>query len=162
MATIQLKDADKATVKAQYNKGTAPVKKALEALYGAEVFAPAVTDTIKTFEDACKALKLNVKTVLAGQTATDIIAYIKLTIIARALNAGWVPDWADDNQPKYAPWFEYNPKTKRFSFSDVCHSWSQFSVVGSRLCFRTRELAEYAAKQFVNEYNDFLLLNKTK
>lgn len=161
MATIQLKDADKATVKAQYNKGTAPVKKALEALYGAEVFAPTVTDTIKTFEDACKVLKLNVKTVLAGQTATDIIAYIKLTIIARALNDGWVPDWADDNQPKYVPWFEYNSKTKRFS-SDGCRSWYQLSFVGSRLCFRTRELAEYAAKQFVNEYNDFLLLNKTK
>ena len=161
MATIQLKDADKAAVKAEYAKATATGKKAFERLYGAEVFAPTVTDTIKTFEDACKALKLNAKTVLAGQTLPDVIAYIKLTIIARALNAGWTPDWADDEQPKFVPWFEYNAKTKRFSCNDY-DSWYQGSHVGSRLCFRTRELAEYAGKQFAAEYNNFLLLNKTK
>ncbi|MNY77977.1 hypothetical protein D3C86_2180520 [compost metagenome] len=44
-----------------------------------------------------------------------------------------------------------------FSFFDYAFDHSG-SCVGSRLVFKSRELAEYAAKQFINEYKDFFTL----
>ena len=34
------------------------------------------------------------------------------------------------------------------------------ATVGSRLCYKTRELATYAGRQFEGLYNDFLLIKK--
>ncbi|MOA38929.1 hypothetical protein D3C78_1606660 [compost metagenome] len=44
-----------------------------------------------------------------------------------------------------------------FSFVVYAYGHSH-SGVGSRLVFKSRELAEYAAKQFINEYKDFFTL----
>jgi hypothetical protein len=114
---------------------------------------------IKSFADACKALKIKTNlpdvSELAPKDRKSIIAHYKLTIIARALNAGWKPDWTNWNQYKYYPWFEYKKTKSGFGFSYSHYgSWFTVTFVGSRLCYSSRELAEYAGKIFESLYND--------
>lgn len=147
-----------------FNEGDEATKKLLKTLFGAEHFNQKITDRVKTFEDACLAAKLqpgdNVNLILLynGQNKDmiSIQAYSKLIIIARALNEGWEPNWADSNEYKYYPWMKYQAGS---GFSDSYCAYSHTCTsVGSRLCFKTRELAEYAATQFKDIYNDFLTL----
>ncbi len=118
-----------------------------------------ITDRVKTFEDACKVLNLDkVKIGIGGldEDAPSIVAYTKLVIIAKALNEGWKPNWSDSNEYKYVPWFK---EKSGFGLSyDVYDGWVTFTAVGSRLCYKSRELAEYAGKQFADLYNEFLTI----
>lgn len=114
---------------------------------------------IKTVEDACK---------LTGETLNipeglpkDVENYMKLRVVNKALNMEngepWQPNWADWNEIKYYPWFDmWKAGGVGFSFRGYGYgSTHSGSCVGSRLCFRSRELAEYAAKQFEAEYKAF-------
>jgi len=125
---------------------------------------------IKTFEAACKFLKLDPDKVLPKVTGVPkhhqeaIVAHAKLVIIAEALNTEandgkpWKPDWTNGNWDKYYPWFDLS--------SGSCLSCGDFdlrisaSYVGSRLCFKTAELAKYAGKQFLKLYEQYFLLKK--
>ena len=117
---------------------------------------------IKTFEAACKKLKLDPKKCLPTvsgmpkhhQDAT--IAHAKLVIIAEALNDGWKPDWTNGQWDKYYPWFDLSSGSG-LSFL-VYDRRSSNSVVGSRLCFKSRELAAYAGKRFKKLYAQYFLL----
>lgn len=127
-----------------------------------------ITKRVKTYADACAVLGIEPmnETVLAKLGFTkDEIAYRKLKTIAEALNEGWRPDWANSNEYKYWPWFVYNPAhagaAAGFSCAYTDDSASAASAtVGSRLCYKTRELATYAGRQFEGLYNDFLLIKK--
>jgi hypothetical protein len=120
------------------------------------------TPKIKTFEGACKALKLDpVKALpkVSGmpkrhQEAT--IAHAKLVIIAEALNEGWKPDWKNGQWDKWYPWFWMNSGSG-LSLVAVIFLRSA-SGVGSRLCFKSRELAEYAFKKFKKLYEAYFLI----
>ena len=108
---------------------------------------------IKTFEDACKALKLNPPSVLPykkpeGNDEEVLNAYAKLRIIAKALRGKWQPDWNNSSQWKYYPWFRHQPGVG-FSCYGYVYGYSA-SFVGSRLCFPTREMAEYFGTQFID------------
>lgn len=115
---------------------------------------------IKTFESACKKLGLDPKKVLPdasrmpGQHQEAIVAMAKLFIIAEALNDGWKADWSDSSQWKYTPWFRVTKS--RGSASGLAYYgyaiWDSYSSVGSRLCFKSSDLAEYAGKQFKSLY----------
>jgi len=122
-----------------------------------------ITDRIKTFDDACRELGLDPSGKVTIDASSElegdlksIAAYARLTIIARALNEGWKPDWTNDNERKWWPYFEYK---SGFGFSGtICDGWRTNTSVGSRLCYKSEALAEYAAKQFADIYNDFLTL----
>jgi hypothetical protein len=79
-------------------------------------------------------------------------AHYRLVIIARALNGNWKPDWTNWDQNKYYPWFAF--RGGQFVFHVVRYVFTS-SPLGSRLCFRTRELAEYAGKQFEDLYHEY-------
>ena len=115
----------------------------------------------------------------------DFIAYLKLRIIVAALNEGWEPKF-DKSEYRYYPWFylynkeEYDKlddeekgrcvlrsgySTFSYSgfvccFADYDASFS-FANSGSRLAFRTRELAAYAGRQFTEEWADFMFKPRT-
>jgi hypothetical protein len=144
-----------------YNEGCDDVKKVMCNLFGKENFIPKnIMDRVKTFEDALMVLGKYESDILPdGVPAADsksIIAYCKLIIIARALNEGWVPDWKDQRQYKYYPWFDMSSGSG-LSF-DVCGGQRSNSYVGSRLCFKTAELAKYAGTQFIELYKDFFII----
>ena len=87
-----------------------------------------------------------------------MLAHYKLCVIAEALNEGWKPDWSNWNQYKYYPWFEMgSPSGVGFSY-DGYGNWASLSIVGSRLCFKSRELATYAGKQFEELYKEYFVL----
>ena len=112
----------------------------------------------------------------------DITAYLKLRIICAALNDGWKPT-NSDGECRYYPWFyiytkkEYEKLNKDekkkcrvvgrqsydayalgfvvFSSVNISTS-SSYSYHGSQIVFKTRELAEYCEKQFIDIWADYL------
>lgn len=110
----------------------------------------------------------------------DFIAYLKLRIIVAALNEGWEPKFTKDEY-RYFPWFYFYTKEQydkldyeekgRCVLRSGGNSNSYFGFVvcvaaydasfssanfGPRLAFRTRELAAYAGRQFIEEWADFV------
>lgn len=115
----------------------------------------------------------------------DFIAYLKLRIIVAALNEGWEPKFTEDEY-RYFPWFYFYTKEEydklydkekgrcvlRSGFSTnsnfdfvYCYAYHDASFsntyFGSRLAFRTRELAAYAGRQFTEEWADFMFKPRT-
>lgn len=107
---------------------------------------------IKSFEDACKTLGIDAVlpdvSAIAERDGQSLIATYKLTIIARALNEGWVPDW-NNMEGKWYPWFDMSGSGLSFF---VCDYYFSYSFVGSRLCYKSRDLAKYAGTQFEDLY----------
>ena len=115
----------------------------------------------------------------------DFIAYLKLRIIVAALNEGREPKFTEDEY-RYFPWFYFYTKEEYDKLDDeekgrcvlrsgvdtdshvgfvFCRANSgasfSFTYVGSRLAFRTRELAAYAGRQFIEEWADFMFKPRT-
>lgn len=113
-----------------------------------------ITDLVKTFDDARK-LTGRPDVPDFSNLPTDMRkhfeAQYKMIVIAEALNEEWIPDWDNHNEYKYYPWFKMSPSSFAFRVS-ICGLADAGS--GSRLKFRTCELAEYAAKQFIDIWKD--------
>ncbi len=136
-----------------YPSASKEFKAVLEDTFTKEFFFRKITDRVKTFEDACKVLGIDPADQYCDRhDSPDDIAYKKLKVIIRALNERWTPDWNDSNQAKYWNWFYFD--SPGFRFDDADYDYAN-SYVGSRLCFRSEELAEYAAKQFLDLYKQF-------
>lgn len=115
----------------------------------------------------------------------DFIAYLKLRIIVAALNEGWEPKFTEDEY-RYFPWFYFYTKEEYDKLDDeekgrcvlrsgnnaysgygfvycVANNDASYSYAssGSRLAFRTRELAAYAGRQFTEEWADFMFKPRT-
>ena len=114
----------------------------------------------------------------------DFLSYLKLRIINAALNEGWKPQFTED-ECRYYPWFKFYTQKEIDKMSDdekgrVVGRASNYSYAfgglayagagyassgsngyfGSRLAFKTRELADYAGRQFVELYADFVFPEK--
>lgn len=123
-----------------------------------------VTKRIKTLEDACNELgekhplvtqyRLSVAAAYIGDPMTeDFIAFLKLRIIAAALNEGWEPTFEKDEKRWY-PWFTVKQDSLVYAYANNAGSIS-YTSGGVRLVFKSKELAEYAGKQFTDIYKDF-------
>ncbi|QDZ63264.1 hypothetical protein I6H88_13685 [Elizabethkingia bruuniana] len=119
-----------------------------------------IKERIKTFADVLKYFGID-ETYFNEQNEdleSDEVAYRKVKLIVKALNEGWTPDWSDSDQYKYFPWFNMSSSSGAgFSFND-CDGWSTLSHVGSRLCFKNRDLAKYAGQQFESIYKEFMTI----
>lgn len=118
---------------------------------------------------------------LSLDVTQDLISYLKLRIIIEALNEGWKPMF-DKNEDYYYIWFyiytkeEYDRLDEGLKKRCVLRSGynagadcgivyayavfvSSFSYAnfGSRLAFKSRELAQYAYTQFFDEFLNFIL-----
>ena len=153
----------KTAVITAFNNADTSGKKLLEDLFPNQKLSGEITDRVKTFEDACAVLgfdsqdiSLEVHGKALSKDIKSIAAYTKLIIICRALNEGWVPDWTNDDQYKYYPWFDLSSGSG-LSYLDYANAGSR-SAVGSRLCLKSEELAKYVSTQFNPEYKDYMLL----
>ena len=157
-------------------------------------------ERIKTFDDARRELGRMAENgdTVAGDllcdyesnadniTMPETVAYMKLCIIAAALNEGWTPKFTTDEY-RYFPWFylytqeeiDKMDKEKRsrvvlrsnfyasanggvayaYAYHDSSYAYPD---CGSRLAFKTRELAVYAGKQFTDIWADFVFRANTK
>ena len=123
-----------------------------------------IMDRVKTFEDALALADEKTREEclrsLEGYNTRDEIAYKKLKLITKVVNEGWVADYTDPGQRKYYLWGGSLYDVER---SDVLCALCSYSPgvtyvsVGSRLNFKSREIAEYMGKQFLDLWNDYLL-----
>lgn len=147
-----------------FKKGDESVQAALSNLFGADIFAPKVTDRIQTFEDACKdqglkpkdVLPFSVKDLTAEQLAIN--AYAQLRVIAKSLQGGWFADFTNSNQQKWFPYFRLDAGGGFVLDGTSYDSTFTSSSVGSRLCFPNSEIAEYFGNQFI-ELHRLVLAN---
>jgi hypothetical protein len=122
-----------------------------------------ITDKVKSFEDACQLLGIETKlpevSMLPQNHQKAIIAHYKLVIISEVINEGWKPNWDNWDERKYYPWFDMEgcSSGSGFSYYD-CGDWSTNSSVGSRLCFKTAELAKYIGETFIELYRDYFVI----
>lgn len=143
-----------------------------------------VMERVKTFKDACNELGIEHDKWVQDKKdlglEADVIAYLKLRIIAAALNEGWKPQFTTDEY-RYFPWFYLYTQSEIDEMSEeeksrvVYRSYGNahaaggvafavtsgdssntYTNVGSRLAFKTRELAEYAGRQFVEIWADYV------
>ena len=143
-----------------------------------------VMERVKTFKDACNELGIEHDKWVQDKKdlglEADVIAYLKLRIIAAALNEGWKPQFTTDEY-RYFPWFYLYTQSEIDEMSEeeksrvVCRSYNNayanggvasaytysdssytYAHIGSRLAFKTRELAEYAGRQFVEIWADYV------
>lgn len=163
-----------------YNKADEKGKKLLTDLFGNNTLKFNYQD-IKSYEDACGFLgeepidfeELNSTLVNNGfePLLAHEIAYKKLVTIAKALNFGWCPDWANFDEYKYYPWFDLKKeKTPAGVGGAYCGADLGVSVLGSHyvastsdatfggaLASESREIAIYFGKQFAEIWQDYLL-----
>lgn len=117
---------------------------------------------------------------LAEWMGKDVVAFLKLRIITEALNEGWHPKFTEDEY-RYYPWFYIYTNEEYDNFSEeekrrcvgrafvsanasgglVCSSAYSASSLsrtdrGVRLAFSNRDLAEYAGRQFIDIWADFV------
>ncbi len=126
-----------------------------------------ICDKVKTYADACGVLgiqPMNEDAMKAAGFREDEIARRKLETIVEVLNEGWKPNWNNKEQDKYGVWFWLNPKLNgagaglAYAFTHYAPS-STNTYIGSRLCFKTRRAAEYAANTFTHLYEQILVTN---
>lgn len=148
-----------------------------------------VTERIKTFEDAVKATGMTIPLDdnQLSYLPKDVVAYMKLRIIAAALN-GLTEDTIDEfpkfikGEHRWYPCFylykheeiERMDEEKKemwlrgshyaydsncgLAYSQSCNEWANsFSYVASRLAVKSEELAEYFGKQFIDIWANYLI-----
>ena len=152
-----------------------------------------VTERIKTFEDACNELGEENVLVQAYRTAefntsgnqndvSDVFAYLKLRVIAEALNEGWEPQFTTDEHRWY-PWLHLytqeeidkmdEEKKKKLWLFGGCSSyaacglaaansgdaWSgSYANFSARLAVKSEALAFYFGQQFIDIWADYAAL----
>lgn len=116
---------------------------------------------------------------------SDVVAYLKLRIICAALNEGWEPQYTEDEW-RYYPWHflyteseindmdaderadrhmmstgDFNTEYAGFAFAHSSSAPSNSAAyVGSRLCLKSRDLAIYCGKQFIDLWANFKLIRR--
>lgn len=149
-----------------------------------------VRKRIKTFEDACREIGIDAEAWNRDKISLglepDVLAFLKLRIIVKALNEGWEPQFTED-ECRYYPWFilytreEYNKLDEEEKSRVVCRSYYDAAAcggvsyanayhdsshtlanIGVRLAFKTSELAAYCGRQFLDIWADFVFLPEEK
>ena len=114
---------------------------------------------IVSYEDACRVLNIQpineeVFNIFPKEDQRSMLAYHKLTVITRALNNGWKPNWDDKNEWKYYPLFRYVNAGLSYA-NTITSATASHASLGSRLCFPASALAKYAAEHFADLYRDY-------
>lgn len=166
------------------------VQNEMHKVFGEDTFKPKdIMERVKTFEDACRELGIEPDKWLQDKAELgfepDVIAYMKLRIICKALNEGWEPQFTEDEW-RYYPWFtlwtedELSEKSDEWKTDRHLISTGEYQTdyaglacahsnyapsnarasVGSRLCLKSDTIAVYCGKQFINIWADFCLIRK--
>ena len=155
-----------------------------------------VTERIKTFEDACRELDKraesneNIAYLLADYDSNksnintkSTLAYMKLCIIAAALNEGWEPKFTNDEYRYYPRLYFYtqeeidkmdeenkemlwllggrtsNGACCGLAYAHTDYAWlNSGSIVSARLVVKSESLAKYFGRQFIDIWADYLAL----
>lgn len=177
--TIEVKVED---IKRAFDEANDNVRNCILNLFPQIREALPVTDRVKTFEDACREVCIDPSMyfIRCENEPADVIAYMKLRVICKALNEGWTPRFVK-GEYRYFPYFRiysseeirqmseeekssvvFRSNSSAYAYGGVAYACAYSDSVyaanvGSRLAFKTEELAEYAGKQFLSLYADYFL-----
>lgn len=128
METIELNQQELISL---YNNANDSGKKLLENKYGKETFVkPNIMDRVKTAEQAFAIKGISIASIIQPNDAIDEVAYKVLKVIVEILNEGWVPDWKNNNQYKYYPWFDVSSgsgEIRREEFTNFIEARKRFT-----------------------------------
>lgn len=122
--------------------------------------------TIKSYEEASELVVLSEKEIKANE------AFVKLTTIVKALNGKWVADLSDWSQPKYIIYSRYlysvlfggNASDGALAGFGCSYTITAPSIaaatIGSRLCLKSRDDAEYIIETFPDLLKDFFMVEQ--
>lgn len=163
-----------------YNKADENGKQLLKDLFGEEAFNFNYKD-VNSYERACAIIgeepvdfeELNDTLESNGfePLSAHEIAYKKLATIAKALNLGWCPNWADFDEYKYYPWFDLKKEDTPAGVGSASSgaglgvsvldssyvASTSGATFGGALASESREIAIYFGKQFAEIWQDYLL-----
>lgn len=163
-----------------YNKADEKGKKLLKDLFGETTFNFDYKD-VNSYERACAVIgeepvdfdELNDTLENNGfePLSAHEIAYRKLVTIAKALNLGWCPNWANFDEYKYYPWFDLKKEDTPAGVGGAGHAFdlgvscvrsgnvasTSSAYCGGALASESREIAIYFGKQFAEIWQDYLL-----
>lgn len=131
MKTLQIKESKARSI---YKTASSELKIMLEDIFGKEFFSREVAERIKTYEDACAELDIapiDESVLLSNGFTKDEIAYRKIKTITEALNEGWKPNWNNEKQKKWVPYF-YPNSSSGFVFDGTDYDYSNTNA-GNRL-----------------------------
>lgn len=182
--TIEVKVED---IKRAFEEASDSVKESILTLFPQLKEILPITYRVKTFEDACHEIGIDPKQYMVkyNDGPADVVAYMKLRVICKALNEGWIPKFKNYEKRWYV-WFalwteeELLNRSDRWkadrhliSTSDYFGNYAGFAFscsadtpmdsaahFGSHLCFKNEALAMYCGKQFINLWADFCLTKK--
>lgn len=154
MKTLQIDEKD---ARLLYPTASAEFKQMLIDSFGKDFFEQKITDKIKTIDDVLADNGIT-RQQFDERTQYDDIddkAFKMAKLIAKALNEGWIADYSDENQRKWFPWMRWDKNLGRFVFDYSGYNCANTSAgCGPRLCFKSKELCEYAAKTFPEVYDE--------
>ena len=110
---------------------------------------------IKTLQDV--ELRTGLKLVINESDTEDEIAYKSLKIIIKAINpTGYAPDFTDNNEKKWYPWFDLSVASG-FGFDDASYGYQLTgSGCGPWSCFSDQERCKYTATTFLDLYGKWV------
>jgi hypothetical protein len=161
METLQINKKDALIAHQEAGPKT---KVMLENLLGKAVFLKLITERITCFGDVLTELNILQSDfdLSCHGLEPDEIAYRKAKLVAKALNEGWIPDWSNSDEYKYFSYFKMgSPSGVGFSYGSY-DRWCASSSVGSRLAFKSAELAKFAGNLFEQEiYKPLLTIQQS-
>lgn len=150
----------KANALMAYKEGDDSFRKGIEKLFPEVDFEKECKDY---YAEACAAvgfapLTIDHFSIYPEQDRESAFASHQIDMIARHWNEGWEPDYSDDDQCKYYPYFIWNEDRAGgpgFSYPDYRYDRS-VSRVGARHVYKTSDMAIRAGKELESIYNTFL------
>lgn len=148
--------------KVLYNNSNDAGKRELENMFGKELFVKpteSILERVKSVQDAINIAKPDSDELsLLNYNGTNermigARQALKMFIVSDVLNEGKEANWSDDDERKWAPW--WNMQGGGFSASG-CVSRDSYSTVGSRLSFREEEVSDHFAKIAKDDIELFL------
>lgn len=156
-------------VAAIYKGGNEESRKILKESIGehfSSVFP--ITERVQSFDDAvneigndhplCQVLSTLKYGYRSDVVRKDLLAYLKISIIAEALNEGWEPA-GDEN--RWYPFFELSEDSDSVVFTHSGTTDPDCLSDSVKLAYKSEELASYAGETFVEIYADFVTLGKS-
>jgi len=145
------------TIQSIYDAASPEIKPSIEEAFGEEK-PESIQDRVKSFEDACHMFSEGIPyPEIYSASAT---AFNKLVIIARALN-----EWPYDVRNGDSIWFPFfiQEDNNNLEYAGV-HSKSPnydgilfYEDIPTSLCCKSKELAEYFGRQFIDIWEKYLL-----
>ena len=147
MITVEVNED---SIRELYKNSREEVRTALKAIFDWKILVP-IQERIKSYEDACDALGYSTKTP-AMSNDPSFLAYYKLSVIAKALNEGWVPQIGKDSQ-----WFPVFSSFDDGTFEfEICKSTIHFDVSPAALALKDRDLCSYFGSNFRDLWQAYL------